>query len=107
MFNREETPTTNTTMKSIRNLLPALALVFGATLAMAMNFASPQVNNPQFGQSNGQTYDVTGRTVGPGPLQYLCNQAVSDCLFEDVELTTPISTSEGQFVPGSGLMPIE
>lgn len=44
MFNREETPTTKTTMKSIRNLLPALALVFGATLAMAMNFASPTPN---------------------------------------------------------------
>lgn len=41
MFNREKTPTTNTTMKSIQNLLPALALVFGATLAMAMNFANP------------------------------------------------------------------
>ncbi|OYX14770.1 MAG: hypothetical protein B7Z16_14110 [Algoriphagus sp. 32-45-6] len=95
-------------MKTRAKLLPALALVLGATLAMAMNFANPStVNDPKFGESNGEVYDVTNRTVGPGPLQYQCNQATSTCLFEDAELTIPISESDGQFVPGSGLMPIE
>lgn len=108
MFYREETPTTITTMKTIRNLLPALALVFGATLAMAMNFASPTTaNDPKYGWHEGEVYDVTNRSMGSGALQYQCNIDTDPCLFQDAEVTTPISGSQGEFVPGSGLTPIE
>lgn len=95
-------------MNRLIKMLPALALVLAATIAMAMNFANPShVNDPKFGSANGNVYDVTHRTMGPGPLQYRCNIATSDCLYEDSGLVTPVPDIEGQFVPGSGLTPIE
>ncbi len=95
-------------MKSLTKMLPALGLVLGATMAMAMNFANPSnANDPKFGSANGEVYNVTTRTMGPGAQQYQCTLAESDCLYEDSDLITPIANSEGQFVPGSGLTPIE
>ena len=95
-------------MKPFMKMLPALGLVFGATLAMAMNFATPSnANDPKFGLHENEVYDVTDRTVGPGPEQYQCNAATTDCLYEDASLTIPVENSEGEFMPGSGLTPIE
>ena len=95
-------------MNKIQKMLPALALVLAATLAMAMNFAEPKsADDPKFGWHDGEVYDVTNRSMGSGPLQYQCNIDTNTCLFEDAELTTPVSGSEGEFVPGSGLTPIE
>jgi hypothetical protein len=95
-------------MKLFKNLLPALGLVFGATLAMAMNFASPtSANDPKYGWHDGEVYDVTNRTMGSGAQQYLCNTDTAPCLYQDVDGTTPISNIQGEFVPGSALNPIE
>ena len=89
-------------------MLPALGLVLGATLAMAMNFANPSnANDPKFGWHDNEVYDVTTRTVGNGPLQYQCDAAASVCLYQDASLSTPIDESQGEFMPGSGLTPIE
>lgn len=88
-------------------MLPALGLVFGATLAMAMNFADPSnANDPKFGWHDNEVYDVTTRTVGDGPLEYQCDEAPTDCLYEDASLSNPIGDNEGEFMPGIGLTPI-
>jgi hypothetical protein len=95
-------------MKLFKNLLPALGLVFGATLAMAMNFANPtSADDPKYGWHNGEVYDVTNRSMGSGALQYQCNIDTEVCLYQDSEITNPVPGSQGEFVPGSGLTPIE
>ncbi|MCE7054983.1 hypothetical protein LZF95_09885 [Algoriphagus sp. AGSA1] len=64
-------------------------------------------NEPKFGWHDNEVYDVTTRTLGDGPMQYLCDAAASVCLYEDASLSTPIDESEGEFRPGSGLTTIE
>ena len=69
-------------MKTIRNLLPALALVFGASLAMAMNFASPTpdavfTKDP----STGEFIDVSHLQIG---VDYDCNDQ-GECLWDENE----------------------
>jgi len=72
-------------MKNLRKLIPALALVLGATLAMAMNFPNPGADNnatkiftPDVSQPNGHR-DVTS-IVNLG--DYECDQSSMDCLVE-------------------------
>ncbi|HAS58282.1 MAG TPA: hypothetical protein DEQ87_17720 [Algoriphagus sp.] len=67
-------------MNKLAKLLPALALVLGATLAMAMNFANPQpmqvfAEDPE---NPGQFIDVT--SLEPG-VDYICDQT-GDCLYD-------------------------
>ena len=102
MFNRESTPTTNRIMKSIKNLLPALALVLGASMAMAMNVPSVVAEknatkiwtaDPSQTMTNGYR-DVTGST-------YLCNEGSPECVvkFEnDDPYDEVIQVTPGSFV---------
>lgn len=69
-------------MKTLAKLLPALALVFGATLAMAMNFASPshfdpnlKVWTPDDEEPVGYR-DITNLAVGT---DYTCIGTSSEC----------------------------
>jgi len=67
-------------MKLFKNLLPALGLVFGATLAMAMNFAEPMPDQvyARDPSNPSQFIDVTDWEPG---VDYNCN-ATGDCLYD-------------------------
>ncbi|WP_439490809.1 DUF6520 family protein [Algoriphagus sp.] len=69
-------------MKSLTKMLPALGLVLGATLAMAMNFASPsnfdaslKVWTPDEEEPFGYL-DITGLQVGT---HFRCEGTSSEC----------------------------
>jgi hypothetical protein len=68
-------------MKSLKNLLPSLGLVLGATMAMAMNFADNPTERYAFGYDEDLEmnvwFDLTGET--PGSLTYQCNSDPSAC----------------------------
>lgn len=68
-------------MKTIQKLLPALALAFGATLAMAMNFADNPTERYAYGYDEelemNVWFDLTGET--PGPTTYQCNSDPQAC----------------------------
>ena len=68
-------------MKSIKTLLPALGLVLGATMAMAMNFADNPTERYAFGYDEDLEmnvwFDLTGET--PGSSTYQCNSDPSVC----------------------------
>lgn len=67
-------------MKSLTKMLPALALVFGATLAMAMNFANPVPEEQYARDPDNPTefIDVTDLTLGE---DYTCSDD-GDCLYD-------------------------
>lgn len=67
-------------MNKFQKLLPALALVLGATFAMAMNFAEPLPNQvfARDPQNPSQFIDVT--TWEPGE-DYACVDS-GDCLYD-------------------------
>ncbi|MEP0713604.1 DUF6520 family protein [Algoriphagus sp.] len=67
-------------MKSLKNLLPALGLVLGATMAMAMNFAEPAAGEYR-PAPNDEWYDLTN--VTPGPTTYECNGSSEVCTYGD------------------------
>jgi len=92
-------------MKPFMKMLPALGLVFGATLAMAMNVptlvtekTATKVWTPDSSQPNNYR-DVTA-IVESG--NYECDQSQMDCLVEfsnDNPATgTPNILSEGEFI---------
>lgn len=91
-------------MNKLSKLLPALALVLGATLAMAMNFPdlgeiSPtKIWTPDSSQPNGYR-DVTSIVHAE---DYQCNQSSMECLVEfsndDPATGTPNILSQGVFV---------
>lgn len=84
-------------MKTLAKLLPALALVLGATLAMAMNFASPTNNNPQYGTPDGgETWVVVNDPQNP--VNYRCDIGTEACLYSQESLMHPIGTTDKQFV---------
>ncbi|TXD77383.1 hypothetical protein [Algoriphagus ratkowskyi] len=89
-------------MKSIRNLLPALGLVFGATLAMAMNFADPAVGKYHPTGQPDEWYDLTN--VTPGPSTYQCNSSSEVCTFTEPD-DQSASASMGIFQK-NGSLPI-
>lgn len=103
IFNWEETPPNKTIMKAIRNLLPALGLVFGATLAMAMNFADNPTERYAEDPAPGTEiwYDLTDIT--PGPSTYQCDEEVNDtCSHVDPDfLSTEVE--EGEFIKNGSL----
>ena len=102
MFNRESTPTTNRIMKSIKNLLPALALVLGASMAMAMNFAQPDVEKYRPTGEPDEWYDLT--EVIPGPTTYQCNGSTQVCTFSEPDVNST-AASMGIFQK-NGALPI-
>ncbi|MCE7057586.1 DUF6520 family protein [Algoriphagus sp. AGSA1] len=85
-------------MKSLKNLLPALGLVFGATLAMAMNFANDPTERYAEDPAPGPEiwYNLAG--VTPGPETYVCDELKNeDCSFEMPDKnSTPVE--EGEFI---------
>lgn len=103
MFNREATPKTDKIMKSIKTLLPALGLVFGATLAMAMNFAEPSaVAKYHPSEEPNEWFDLTN--VTPGPSTYQCNGSTEECTYSEPDTdSTPVEMGVFQ---QNGALPI-
>lgn len=96
-------------MKPITKLLPALGLVLGATLAMAMNFASPSNfdaslkvwtpdSNPMHAVTNGYR-EITNEEIGS---DYLCNTTSQVCsvqFLDDDPFGTISQQTPGIYVP--------
>lgn len=80
------------------------AVVLAILAAFAFRSES-NIDDPQFGYdaTEEKWYDVTSMTEG---VDFLCNTAPQSCLYDAVD-GQPIQDSEGEFVPGSGLEPIE
>lgn len=85
-------------MKSLKNLLPALGLVFGATLAMAMNFPTmvsdkddPRLWTPDASQTLTNGYrEITGEEI---LVDYECDESSQECAVEFVN-DNPFGTIE-------------
>lgn len=92
-------------MKHLKNLLPALALVFGATLAMAMNFADNPTEryaeDPQMGPEI--WYNLTG--ISPGSSTYECNFAPTETCSHEEDSDTSPQVESGEFVV-NGTLPL-
>jgi hypothetical protein len=68
-------------MNKLRKLLPALTLILGASLGMAMNFAENPTERYALDPDLEIWYDLTG--VTPGSSTYQCNlNPTEDCSFE-------------------------
>ena len=92
-------------MKSIKNMLPALGLVLGATMAMAMNFAENPTERYAEDPAPGAEiwYDLTGIT--PGGSTYQCNMSISEvCSHEEDNFSSP-QVETGKFVK-NGTLPL-
>ncbi|MBN3584850.1 hypothetical protein JYB64_20830 [Algoriphagus aestuarii] len=92
-------------MKYLKNIIPALALVLGASLAMAMNFAeNPTVRYAEDPDSGTEIwYDLTG--VTPGGSTYQCNMSPSKiCSHEEDDFSSP-QVEAGEFVK-NGTLPL-
>ncbi|WP_297337992.1 DUF6520 family protein [Algoriphagus sp.] len=86
-------------MIKFKNLLPALAMVLGATLAMAMNFANPSSENSdaEYGTPDGGITWV--RVNDPqNPVNYQCDLGSEACLYSEPNLMNPIGTTDKKFV---------
>ena len=106
MFNREATPKTDKIMKSIKTLLPALGLVLGATLAMAMNVPTIVAEktatkvwtpdpDPEYEETNFYR-EITGELQGT---DYLCNGASQECRVE-FDNDNPMTGQKSILSPG-------
>lgn len=90
-------------MSKFRKLLPALALVLGATLAMAMNFA----DNPEERYAEDPApgteiwYDLTD--VTPGSNTYECNESVLETCSHVDPMFTSAEVEEGEFIKNGSL----
>lgn len=93
-------------MNKLINKLPLLAFVLAAFAAVAFNFPE-EGNTSKYGSDGIDTYDVTNVDMGPGADEYQCNSETLVCLYQDEELATPVPESEGRFIPGNELDPIE
>ncbi|SEG15685.1 DUF6520 family protein [Algoriphagus boritolerans] len=82
-------------MIKFQKLLPALALVLGATLAMAMNFASPEANGTLKAFINNQWQPIPENT------QYVCDEEESSCVarFDELDQMIPGTEVEGVYTP--------
>lgn len=89
-------------MKLFKNLLPALGLVLGATLAMAMNFADNPTERYAEDPSSGPEiwYDLTG--ISPGASTYHCNVSANTCSREEA-MSTADQVESGTFVKNGNL----
>lgn len=77
-------------------MLPALALVLGATLAMAMNFAKPEANGTLKAFIDNEWEPISENT------QYLCDDEVeSSCVarFDELDQMIPGTEVEGEYNP--------
>ncbi|MDE0561970.1 DUF6520 family protein [Algoriphagus sp. NF] len=92
-------------MNKLRKLLPALALVLGASLAMAMNVpnfgserTATKIFTPDPSQPNG--FREVTQIVNQG--EYECDESSMDCLVEfsndDPATGVPNVLSEGDFI---------
>lgn len=93
-------------MNKLINKLPLLAFVVAGFAAFAFNFPDKEVTS-KYGSDGIDTYDVTNVDMGPGADEYWCNEETVVCLFQDENLQTPVPDSEGRFIPGNELDPIE
>lgn len=86
--------------------MPLLAFVLAAASALAFNMPENE-RAPEYGTpDDGQTwYDVTNVDMGPAPDEYQCNASTESCLYSEKDLESPITEEEGEFVPGSALIP--
>lgn len=91
---------------NVKNLLRAGVFALAAVFAFA--FTQPvDPMTPKFGMDvQGRLFDLTGINQGQGANQYTCNSPATTCTWADIDLTVPVE-SNGQFVPGSGLKPID
>ncbi|WP_339870406.1 DUF6520 family protein [uncultured Algoriphagus sp.] len=90
-------------MKSIKKMLPALGLVLGATLAMAMNFANNPTERYAEDPASGTEvwYDLTDIT--PGPTTYQCDEEVDEtCSHMDSNFLSN-EVEEGEFIKNGSL----
>ena len=103
MFNREATPITNRIMKSIKNLFPALALVLGASMAMAMNFANNPTERYAEDPAPGTEvwYDLTD--INPGPSTYQCDEEVDQTCSHMDPNSSSNEVEEGEFIKNGSL----
>ncbi|GAB3654934.1 hypothetical protein GCM10028791_25880 [Echinicola sediminis] len=93
-------------MKKLIKNIPLLALIFAMVGAFAFNMPEREFSSEFGTPDSGQTwYDVTNVSMGPGPDQYQCNSATETCLYSEKDLNHPITSEEGEFVPGSSLIP--
>lgn len=88
-------------MKRLKNLLPAIALLVGATMAMAMNFAdNPTIRFAEDPDTH-VWYDLTGIT--PGASTYECDYAPTEtCSREEASNSSP-QVEVGEFVKNGSL----
>lgn len=103
-FTEAQTLTNRQAMKSLAKLFPVLGLVLGASLAMAMNFATPSIDSslkvwtPDATEPDGYR-DVTAIVQQN---DYQCNQSTMECLVQfsndDPSSGTPNILSQGIFV---------
>ncbi|MBN7816913.1 DUF6520 family protein [Algoriphagus pacificus] len=90
-------------MKSIKNLLPALALVLGASMAMAMNFANNPTERYAEDPAPGTEvwYDLTDIT--PGPSTYQCDEEVDQTCSHMDPNSSSNEVEEGEFIKNGSL----
>lgn len=90
-------------MNKLSKLLPALALVLGATLAMAMNFADNPTERYAEDPAPGTEvwYDLTDIT--PGPSTYQCDEEVDEtCSHMDANFSSN-EVEAGEFIKNGSL----
>ncbi|WP_026968195.1 hypothetical protein [Algoriphagus terrigena] len=87
-------------MNRISKLLPALALLLGATLAMAMNFPGNPTERYAKDPSAEIWYDLTGIT--PGGSTYHCDVISGTCSREE-PMTGADQVENGTFVKNGNL----
>lgn len=82
-------------MNKLKKLLPALALVLGATLAMAMNFATPAATGTLKANINNEWVVISENT------SYLCDEDEILCVarFDEQDQMIPGSEVEGEYTP--------
>ncbi|OYX16151.1 MAG: hypothetical protein B7Z16_12040 [Algoriphagus sp. 32-45-6] len=90
-------------MKTLAKLLPALAMVLAATLAMAMNFApNPTERYAEDPDPDVEIwYDLTG--ISPGPSTYLCNSGPTVTCSRDMPDDSGDQIEAGIFVKNGNL----
>ncbi|WP_200976467.1 hypothetical protein [Echinicola sp. 20G] len=90
---------------NILNLVKGGVFLFAILAAFA--FTQPvDMDEPRFGQSGSEWYDVTNVEIGPGDDQYQCTGTTSQCLYEDASTANPVAGALGNFEPGDDLDPI-
>ncbi|TXE04749.1 DUF6520 family protein [Algoriphagus aquimarinus] len=90
-------------MKLFKNLLPALGLVFGATLAMAMNFTDNPTERYAQDVDTEVWYDLTD--IVPGSSTYNCDINPSITCSHEMPSISANQVESGEFVKKGSLPP--